>query len=79
MLVLTRSAGERLIIGEDAEITLSILDIRGNQVRIGINAPRHVAVHREEIFLRIQAENEATPELKAEKVEKIESEESVPA
>lgn len=57
MLVLTRAAGERLIIG-DAEITLSILDIRGNQVRIGINAPRHVAVHREEIYLRIQAENE---------------------
>ena len=57
MLVLTRSAGERLIIGEDAEITLSILDIRGNQVRIGINAPRNVAVHREEIFLRIKNEN----------------------
>ena len=58
MLVLTRSAGERLIIGEDAEITLSILEIRGNQVRIGINAPRHVAVHREEIYLRIQAEEQ---------------------
>jgi carbon storage regulator CsrA len=57
MLVLTRSAGERLIIGEDAEITLSILDIRGNQVRIGINAPRSVSVHREEIFLRIKNEN----------------------
>lgn len=65
MLVLTRSAGERLIIGDDAEITLSILDIRGNQVRIGINAPRHVAVHREEIFLRIQAESsKAEPEQK---------------
>ena len=46
-----------MIIGEDAEITLSILDIRGNQVRIGINAPRNVAVHREEIFLRIKNEN----------------------
>ena len=56
MLVLTRSAGERLVIGDDAEITLSILEIRGNQVRIGINAPRHVAVHREEIYRRIQAE-----------------------
>jgi carbon storage regulator len=60
MLVLTRSAGERLVIG-DGEITLNILDIRGNQVRIGINAPRHVAVHREEIYLRIQAENEKKP------------------
>lgn len=56
MLVLTRSAGERLVIGDDAEITLSILEIRGNQVRIGINAPREVAVHREEIYKRIQAE-----------------------
>ena len=62
MLVLTRSAGERLIIGEDAEITLSILDIRGNQVRIGINAPRDVAVHREEIYLRIQSENKKESE-----------------
>lgn len=56
MLVLTRSAGERLVIGDNAEITLSILEIRGNQVRIGINAPRNVAVHREEIYKRIQAE-----------------------
>ena len=64
MLVLTRLLGERLVIGDDGEITLSILDIRGNQVRIGINAPRDVAVHREEIFLRIQSEA-------AEKVDKI--------
>lgn len=56
MLVLTRSVGERLIIGE-GEITLTILDVRGNQVRIGIDAPRNVPVHREEIFLRIQAES----------------------
>jgi carbon storage regulator len=76
MLVLTRSAGERLIIGDDAEITLSILDIRGNQVRIGINAPRHVAVHREEIFLRIQAENEKQP---AEKDSKCSEKEEVSA
>ena len=55
MLVLTRSVGERLIIG-DGEITLTILDVRGNQVRIGIDAPKDVSVHREEIFLRIQAE-----------------------
>jgi carbon storage regulator len=58
MLVLTRSAGERLIIGENAEITFSILDISGNQVRIGINAPRNVAVHREEVYFRIQREKQ---------------------
>lgn len=55
MLVLTRSVGERLIVG-DGEITLTILDIRGNQVRLGIDAPKDISVHREEIYLRIQAE-----------------------
>ncbi len=55
MLVLTRSIGERLIIG-NGEITLTVLDVRGNQVRLGIDAPKNIAVHREEIFLRIQAE-----------------------
>ena len=55
MLVLTRSVGERLMIG-DGDIKLTILDVRGNQVRLGIDAPKHVAVHREEIYLRIQAE-----------------------
>ena len=54
MLVLTRSAGERLIIGDDAEVTFTVLEIRGNQVRIGVDAPRHIAIHREEIFMRIQ-------------------------
>ena len=57
MLVLTRSVGERLIIG-DGEITLTILDVRGNQVRLGIDAPKDISVHREEIYLRIQAETE---------------------
>ncbi len=55
MLVLTRSIGERLIIGH-GEITLTVLDVRGNQVRLGIDAPKNIAVHREEIFMRIQAE-----------------------
>ncbi len=55
MLVLTRSVGEKLIIG-NGEITLTVLDVRGNQVRMGIDAPKDVAVHREEIFLRIRAE-----------------------
>jgi carbon storage regulator len=56
MLVLTRSVGERLIIG-DGEIKLTILDVRGNQVRLGIDAPKNIAVHREEIYLRIKAED----------------------
>lgn len=61
MLVLTRSVGERLVIG-DGEITLTILDVRGNQVRLGIDAPKNIPVHREEIFLRIQAETTTTVE-----------------
>lgn len=52
MLVLTRSIGERLIIN-DGEIKLNVLEIKGNQVRIGIEAPRHITVHREEIYQRI--------------------------
>jgi carbon storage regulator len=60
MLVLTRSVGERLIIGE-GEIKLTILDVRGNQVRLGIDAPKNIAVHREEIFLRIQDEDPPSP------------------
>lgn len=55
MLVLTRSIGERLIIN-DGEIKLSVLEVKGSQVRIGIEAPRSVSVHREEIFERIQSE-----------------------
>ncbi len=52
MLVLTRSVGERLIIN-NGEVKLSILEVKGNQVRIGIDAPKHISVHREEIFNRI--------------------------
>lgn len=55
MLVLTRSVGERLIIN-DGEIRLNVLEVKGNQVRIGIDAPKHISVHREEIFNRIKAE-----------------------
>ncbi len=65
MLVLTRSIGEKLIIG-DGEIKLTVLDIRGSQVRIGIEAPRSVAVHREEIFEKI---NETKQTNKSEEVE----------
>ena len=52
MLILTRRVGESVIIGED--VTVTVLGVKGNQVRIGINAPKHVAVHREEIFERIK-------------------------
>jgi carbon storage regulator len=60
MLILTRKVGEKLIIGDDSEVTVVVLGIAGNQVRIGIDAPKNVAVHREEIYQRIQNEkNEA--------------------
>lgn len=51
MLILTRRVGETLIVGED--ITITVLSVRGNQVRIGINAPKNVPVHREEVHQRI--------------------------
>ena len=64
MLILTRRCGERLKIGDDIEI--SVLGIRGQQVRIGIKAPSSVEVHREEIYFRIHApkppQNDPTPE-----------------
>lgn len=53
MLILTRKVGESINIGDD--ITITILGVSGQQVRIGINAPKDVAVHREEIYQRIQA------------------------
>ena len=56
MLILTRRAGESLMIGEDVSIT--VLGVKGNQVRIGIDAPKEVAVHREEIYDRIQGDDD---------------------
>ena len=58
MLILTRRIGETLIIGDDVNIT--VLGVKGNQVRLGINAPKDVSVHREEIYLRIQQEKQGT-------------------
>jgi carbon storage regulator len=54
MLILTRRVGETLMIGDDVSVT--VLEVKGNQVRIGINAPKDVSVHREEIYQRIQGE-----------------------
>jgi len=54
MLILTRRVGESLMIGDDVSVT--ILGVKGNQVRVGVNAPRDVAVHREEIYERIKQE-----------------------
>lgn len=56
MLILTRRTGETLMIGDD--VTVTILGVKGNQVRVGINAPKDVAVHREEIYERIKREQQ---------------------
>ena len=56
MLILTRRVGETVMIGND--VTVTVLGVKGNQVRVGINAPKNVAVHREEIYERIKREQQ---------------------
>ena len=59
MLILTRRVGETVMIGN--EVTVTVLGVKGNQVRVGVNAPKDVAVHREEIYERIKREGDLDP------------------
>ena len=62
MLILTRRVGETVMIGD--EVTVTVLGVKGNQVRVGVNAPKKIAVHREEIYERIKREEQQAAELK---------------
>jgi len=70
MLILTRRVGETLMIGD--EVTVTVLGVKGNQVRIGINAPKDVSVHREEIYERIKNEQPGSSEVKKEEIPVVE-------
>ncbi len=69
MLVLTRKIDESIIIGDNVKIT--VVDVRNDQVKIGISAPREIPVHREEVYLEIQAENRRAAVQKAPNLEEI--------
>lgn len=72
MLILTRRVGETLMIGD--EVTVTVLGVKGNQIRIGVHAPKDVAVHREEIYQRIQEEQDGSATSGTEGVKKVENE-----
>jgi carbon storage regulator len=63
MLIITRKPGEKITIGDDTVVTL--VEIRDNQVRLGIEAPRHISIHRQEVYDRIKEENLASAEITA--------------
>jgi carbon storage regulator len=71
MLVLSRQRDETIMIGDDIEIT--VVDIRGEKVRLGINAPPHVPVHRKEVYEAIKRENQASAQAKGETPHQVES------
>ena len=71
MLVLSRQRDETIMIGDDIEIT--VVDIRGEKVRLGINAPAHVPVHRKEVYEAIKREHQMAAEAKGEKPAQVES------
>ncbi|HEY9062161.1 MAG TPA: carbon storage regulator CsrA [Pseudobacteroides sp.] len=69
MLVLTRKKEQSIIIGDNIEIT--IVDIQGDQVRIGINAPKNITIHRKEVYLEIQDENRRAADFKGVAINRI--------
>ena len=76
MLILTRRVGETVMIGDD--VTITVLGVKGNQVRVGINAPKTVAVHREEIYERIKREQQTNGQTNGH-TEKTKAVEFIPA